>query len=217
MGRSWSSGRARRGGCRCGQSCSRIAHVAAADSDSMGRRIAAARARAGLTQEHLASRVSLNRSALAKIENGSRRVSALEFARIADAVGERIEWFVMETPPAIVSHRNVNEPGTACPTIDRIVERAAWNVEFVLDHDDRLSPAAPTTMRKPQNAAEAELCAAKVRQLLDIDQSSPFFDLSGHLARLGMLVFSIDLGPDAADAASMHLGQGGLAVLNGHL
>src|SRR5690348_10785177 len=100
----------------------------------MAARIAEARSSAGLTQAELAAATSLERSALAKIENGTRRVTALELARIADAVGERIEWFVTEAAPAIVSHRNNADPGAASPAIDRLVERATRNVEFLAEH-----------------------------------------------------------------------------------
>ena len=134
--------------------------MASTDGAAVGRRIAEARARAGLTQAELAARVSLDRSALTKIENGTRRVSALELARIANTVGERIEWFVTETPPAIVSHRNVAEPGTSCSVIDRTVERMAWHVDFVVRHGFDL--ASPDPIEKPRNAAEAEECAAVI-------------------------------------------------------
>jgi transcriptional regulator with XRE-family HTH domain len=42
----------------------------------IGARIAGARERAGLTQAQLAGEVDLDRSAISKIENGTRRVSA---------------------------------------------------------------------------------------------------------------------------------------------
>lgn len=46
------------------------------DYGTIGRRIADARGRAGLTQEELARAIGLDRSALAKIETGIRRVTA---------------------------------------------------------------------------------------------------------------------------------------------
>src|SRR5215475_5742989 len=101
----------------------------------MGERVAQARGRAGLTQADLASAISLDRSAVTKIENGTRGVSALELSRIADALGERIEWFVTAAPESIVSHRNLAEPGAASPDIDRATERIARNVEFLVEHD----------------------------------------------------------------------------------
>ena len=97
----------------------------ALDAAAMGVRVAEARGRAGLTQAQLAAATSLDRSALAKIENGTRRVSALELARIADAVDERIEWFVTDAPPAVVSHRNMLE-GRAQPAQPSTGSSNAW-------------------------------------------------------------------------------------------
>ncbi|HEX6500356.1 MAG TPA: XRE family transcriptional regulator [Micromonosporaceae bacterium] len=189
----------------------------AIDGESIGRRIAEARARRGLTQADLASATSLDRSAIAKIENGLRRISALELARIASVVGERIEWFVMETPPAIVSHRNVAEPGAESSTIDRSVERVAWNVEFVAEHDERLGMRSPAVLAKPCNSADAERSAVEARRILRLNSVEPLFDISGRAAEIGLLIFSLDLGVEAADAALIHLRNGGVAVVNGHL
>jgi Zn-dependent peptidase ImmA (M78 family)/DNA-binding XRE family transcriptional regulator len=183
----------------------------------MGRRIAEARERAGLTQAALAAAVVLDRSALTKIENGTRRVSALELARIAEALDERIEWFVMDPPPALVSYRNTQEPGGPSPTIDRVVERVARNVEFVLGNDDQWSLATGPEIRRPATVQEVESCASQARILLGLDDTAPFLDMSVRLCRIGLLTFSLDLGADAADAASIHLTRGGVAVVNGHL
>jgi Zn-dependent peptidase ImmA (M78 family) len=52
---------------------------------------------------------------------------------------------------------------------------------------------------------------------LDFDDAAPLLDLSAHAAGAGLLAFSIDLGDDAADGASILLERGGVAVINGHL
>lgn len=183
----------------------------------MGKRIATARDRAGMTQAALASAISIDRSALAKIESGSRRVSALELARIAEAVGERIEWFVQRTPEAIVSHRNLVEPGGESPQIDRLIEGIAWNVEFVGNQDDKFSLRSVLEVTRPANIAEAEEAAVQARTLLGSNRVDPLFELSATFAEFGLLSFSFDMGPDAADAASILLATGGVAVVNGHL
>ncbi|MER7167552.1 XRE family transcriptional regulator [Micromonospora sp. NPDC000207] len=187
------------------------------DSVSMGRRIAEARSRSGLTQADLASAISLDRSVLAKIENGGRRVSALELARIATTLGERIEWFVMETPPAIVSHRNLEEPGAESPTIDRAIERVAFNVEFASQRDERWVTRSIDTLPRPRNSDEAEASSVTARSLLKLDEVAPLVDVARNFSDLGLLVFAFDLGRDAADAASVLLDRGGVAVVNGHL
>ena len=191
--------------------------MATADPVSLGRRIAAARDRAGLTQAALASAVGLERSALAKIENGMRRVSAIELARIAEAVDERIEWFVREPPPALVSYRNIREPGVASPTIERVVERVARNTEFVLKEDGQWQLPTPSEINRPDTVQDAEERALRARALLGLDDVAPIRDMSASVSRLGLLAFSLDLGSDAADAASILLARGGVAVINGHL
>ena len=47
-----------------------------------------ARLRAGLTQAVLAARLGRPQSFVAKIENGERRIDVVEFAELAEAMGE---------------------------------------------------------------------------------------------------------------------------------
>jgi Zn-dependent peptidase ImmA (M78 family)/transcriptional regulator with XRE-family HTH domain len=190
--------------------------VGTSDPRSLGDRIAQARARAGLTQAALAAAVSLDRSVLAKIEGGSRRVTALELARIADVVGERIEWLVNDPPPAIVAHRNLVEPGAPSPVIDREVERVARNVEFLLQHHEELALPEGRPVQRPRTVADAEEAATQARRRLGLDRVEPLLDISSRLAGAGLLVFSVDLGTEAADAASILLARGGIALINGH-
>ncbi|WP_245732984.1 XRE family transcriptional regulator [Lentzea jiangxiensis] len=191
--------------------------MTAVDSESMGKRIADARTRTGMTQAGLAAAIGIDRSALAKIENGTRRVSALELARIAEATRERIEWFVLQVPEAIVSHRNMQDPGAESPVIDRIVETFAWNTEFLLKHDDRLRLESPGPLAKPGTNDEAERTAREARKLMGLGPSEPLLNIVEAVAKIGLFTLSRDLGPDAADAASVLLARGGVAVINGHL
>ncbi|WP_308169654.1 helix-turn-helix domain-containing protein [Acrocarpospora catenulata] len=184
------------------------------DRNELGERIAFARQRAGMTQADLSAAVALDRSSLAKIENGSRRVSALELARIAGAVNERIEWFFRPAPPAVISHRNLQEPGAASPAIDRLIERVARHVEFVTERVSQAWPDTPALAR-PGTAAQAEDTAARARALLDADPSGPASALVDLMAARGLFAFSFDLGSDAADAASLLLREGGVAIVNG--
>lgn len=187
----------------------------AVDSETLGRRIAEARGRAGLTQADLAAAVSVDRSALTKIELGSRRVSALELAQIADALHTRLEWFVQEAPEALISHRNVQEPGAPSPAIDTWIERIARDVEFVVANDDRLRLAHPSEHAAPTTTEDAESLAADARGLLGMNNSGPCRHLADKLAELGLLVFSLDLGTESADAATILLASGGVSIVNG--
>ncbi len=181
-------------------------------------RVAQARQRAGLTQDDLAPTVGLERSALAKIETGARRITALELARIAEAVGERIEWFVDEAPPAIVSHRNAVDPGEPSPRIDAVIERVVRAVEFVAQHDAELRGTlrAIPPLPEPTTLAEAEALARQAREeVLNVEPGESLHGLGAKLSAAGVLTFVVDLGADAADAASVLLPAGAVAIVNG--
>lgn len=189
------------------------------DSSALGSRVAQARQRAGLTQEDLARSAGLERSAIAKIEVGARRVTALELARIAMAAGERIEWFVEDVPPAIVSRRNVVDPGEPSPPIDDNVERVVRAVEFVAEHDVGLreSLREVPVVDESSGLGDVEALALRGREILGIAQDEPIHGLSSALARAGVLTFVTDLGTGSADAASVLLPSGAVAVVNGAL
>ena len=186
-------------------------------SEAIGQRIKAAREDAGLTQEELARAVQLDRSALTKVETGGRKVSALELALIAEHLDRRIEWFVDSPPEAVISRRSRREPGTPSPVIDKLTERIAREVEFVMELDEQLAlTVTPDALRHPTSRAAVEAAASEARELLGVDAAEPILDLSRQVARAGLLSFSIDLGAEAADGSSMLLRRGGIAVVNGH-
>jgi DNA-binding XRE family transcriptional regulator len=56
-----------------------------------GHPLAAARERAGLTQQQLAERVDVGRVSIARIETGTRSPSMALARRIADTLGESLE------------------------------------------------------------------------------------------------------------------------------
>lgn len=62
----------------------------------LGQRIAEARHAAGLTQHALARAVSLDRTALSKIETSHRDVSSAELGRVAHALGRDLAWFLAD-------------------------------------------------------------------------------------------------------------------------
>lgn len=182
------------------------------DGESIGRRVADARIRAHLTQVELARAAGLDRTALAKIETGARRISALELARIAEQTGEAFAWFVTDPPPAVVSYRTGSGSSTTS-SIDRLVEQAARDVEL-LQSLGALKLSEVEAVDQPQNTVEAERLAAEARDLLGVQPLEPIADLAGAVAAVGLLAFSHDLGADAPDAATMLLEKGGVSVIN---
>lgn len=64
---------------------------------ALGRRIAETRRARRLSQHALATAIGLDRTAVSKMESGRRRISALELARIARALGRPVESFLTPT------------------------------------------------------------------------------------------------------------------------
>lgn len=183
----------------------------------LGERIAEGRALRDFTQARLAQDASLDRSALAKIETGQRRVSALELANIAEALDLRIDWFTTPSPPAMVSHRNMGDPGGANPTIDARIEGLVRDVLFVSEQRPALLPGTPAPVPSPTSHHEAEELAKDARQTLGVPPEAPLPDLAATLAQVGLLAFSFDLGGQSADAATVLLEKGAVTLINGHL
>jgi|GEM_PF-3978972 len=60
----------------------------------LGSRITRARAAAGLTQPDLAAKLEIDRTAITKIEAGTRAVSAQEIVALGAALGRSLDWLV---------------------------------------------------------------------------------------------------------------------------
>ena len=164
-------------------SCSIIEHVSS-DGEHLGARVAAARRDAGLTQEECATRVGMDRSALAKIETNKRGISATELVRFAEAFKMRIEWFFEDAPQAVLSRRNAAEPGAPSPSVDRFTERIAREVEF-LERLGGIALAETPAMEFPETPEQAEDAAAEARRRLGYDHEQPATALGASAAELG--------------------------------
>ncbi|HMA47316.1 MAG TPA: helix-turn-helix domain-containing protein [Frankiaceae bacterium] len=132
-----------------------------ADWAEVGERVRQARLADGLTQAQLAERTGLGRSAVAKVESGTRHLDALELFRLADALGLPIAHFVTRPPAPIVSRRAAlpEEPDAAArerSLLDADLEThtrdTAWLVRRRLLHPPPL--AAPSTAGTPEQARE---------------------------------------------------------------
>ncbi|GAA4766325.1 hypothetical protein GCM10023329_10620 [Streptomyces sanyensis] len=180
----------------------------------IGARVAEARSERGVTQAQLAGAVGMDRTALAKIESGSRRVAAVELVAIARELGRRVEWFVAEAPPALASYRR-GTSGVAVQAIDTELDALVRDAEFVTLHCPELVAGQPETLPHPTTLEEAEELATTARGLLGLSSEQPAHDLSRLVACIGLLVFSEDLG-EGADAGTVLLRRGGVALVNGH-
>lgn len=155
----------------------------------------------------------MDRSALAKIETGARRVSAVELVAIAGELRRRVEWFVEPGPPAIVSYR-ASKPGVATQPIDMLLDGIVRDVEFVAGQVIDLLQGQPAPVDPPASMAAADALAGEARTMLGLADHAPAYDLAGLVTRIGLLPFSLHLG-GGADAGTVLLEQGGVTVING--
>lgn len=191
----------------------KFAHVAAASAeDLIGVRVALAREGLQLTQAQLASELGLDRTAVAKIESGNRKVSAMELVRLAAVLDRPIDWFVSESPPAVVSRRQDPVTGGRSPLLDRQIERLARDVDF-LEGDGVLPAVEERRLRLPQTSAEAERAAATARGWMGVPDG-PLVELQRHSETVGLLAFALNLGDEGGDGAYVAVKTWGVALIN---
>lgn len=65
----------------------------------LAQRLKEAREDVGLSQEEVAQKLDLPRPAISQMENGNRRVEALELARLAKLYGRPLSYFADEETP----------------------------------------------------------------------------------------------------------------------
>lgn len=196
--------------------CARIAHMGETTASQLGQRVREARERLGLNQTELGEFVQLDRTAVNKIENGTRKVSALELAGIAGALRTRMVSFFEEPVPAIISHRSSRGLDVSESQIDGLLEDLASDVEFAqglgaLERRERVPEPDPV----PVDTGEAEAMAARARASMDLGPADPARDLQRLFAGVGLLVFTRDLGTDTADAGTVLLRDAtGVSIVN---
>lgn len=179
----------------------------------LGQRIAQAREDRGKTQAELASLVGLDRTAVVRLEAGSRKVSATELVAIASALDRPIDWFVTESPPAVISRRQSPAADRLSQRLDLALENAARDIAFlveqgILPHRGRPHYTAPRSFEDAENLARS------IRRDAGL-QEGPIHDLQSVGERLGFLAFSFALGPDSGDAVYAEVSDLGVAVING--
>lgn len=183
--------------------------------EQVGERVAAARSSLGLTQEQLAERAGLERTALAKVERGLRQLTALELSRLAAALNRPLDWFVLESPPAVVSRRAELALGVPpAQSIDDVLDGLSRDLELLRELGLLGQPTQRPTWPLPGSFAEAEDTAQQVRRLLG-HPSGPLDDLQEIAQQLGLLAFLLVVEPREADGAYLSMDDWGLAVVNG--
>ncbi len=184
-----------------------------AEDVELGKRIAEARDQAGLTQAQVAVRTGLDRTVIAKIERGTRKLGATELVMLAEALDRPVDWLFTDSPPAVVSRRSDPSVGGRSRVLDARVERIARDIEF-LDGEAELPSVERFEFPQPLTVDDSERAAVKLRQHLGA-VSGPLTNLLTHAENVGLFAFSLDLGREGGDAAYVALGDVGVAVVNG--
>lgn len=96
------------------------------DWSDIGERVRESRLAAGLSQEELAQRIGLERSKIAKIEAGDRRVDALELGWLSSALGVPMSHF-LNRRPQVMSRRAQLVTDT-----DSVTARQSYRIEATL-------------------------------------------------------------------------------------
>lgn len=167
-----------------------------------------------MSQQDLATAVGLERTMVNRIEGGQRKVTALELASIADALGTRMQSFFTEPAPALVSHRSAQGLDTTESAVDHLLAELLADVEFLHDLHPIEGFGVRDPWEQPKSVHEADDMAARAREHVGYTATEPVKDLQAHLATAGLLLFSRNFGVDAADAGTVLLAEGGISLVN---
>jgi transcriptional regulator with XRE-family HTH domain/Zn-dependent peptidase ImmA (M78 family) len=177
----------------------------------LGERVQSARVAIGMSQTELGESIGLDRTMVAKIESGVRRVDALELARLSSALGVPMAFF-LATQPLVLSRRTVTladdtatEAGRESNMLDIALEN--WIRELRQLIDLGLLTTRPP-LRYPsavQSPREARVAARWVRaQLGRADE--PIDSMMGLCEQAGQFVLVTNLRGDGASAVDGDLG-----------
>lgn len=187
-----------------------------ADWSDVGARLREARLAAALTQVELADRVGLDRSAVAKVEAGDRRMDALELRRFSGALDLPLAHLLTRPPAAMVSRRAAlaEQPGGSAGArfrLDTALMQHARDVGWLV-HSGHLRPGSrPALGGGAGEPGESRELARQVRRHLGVGDE-PLGALAEVCERLALYVLVIDVD---AEGASLQDEGFGVAVLGG--
>jgi Zn-dependent peptidase ImmA (M78 family)/DNA-binding XRE family transcriptional regulator len=180
----------------------------------IGRRISQARQDLGMTQADLGQAIGLDRTAVAKLEAGARKVSATELVALASTLDRSIDWFVVESPPSVVSRRADISVGGRSAVLDRKIDRLARDAQFLIEQGILADAAERPALELPNDVSGAEALAAEARLLMNVPDG-PLCDLQRASENVGLLAFSLDVGQEGGDGACVEVQNMGVALING--
>lgn len=170
---------------------------------NVGERVREARLTAGLSQEDLGARVGLDRTMIAKIEAGRRRVDALELVKLAFALRVPIDYVLRPELAALSRRRELltedNETEVARESQRLEVELASWlrEVRQLVDFGV-LQPTPVLSFGGPVTSEEAAREAAVwAREQLG-SGAEPIDTLMDFCERAGQFVLVTEVPGDGA-------------------
>jgi transcriptional regulator with XRE-family HTH domain len=180
----------------------------------IGERVRQSRLAAGLTQTELADRLRLDRTALAKIEAGTRQVGAMELFRLSDTLGLPAAHFVLPAPQAIVSRRAplLDEPDVAARSayfLDADLASHVRDADWLVGAGLLLPGGAITLTHTAGTQDQGRELARLARAALGLPVE-PLGGLAEVCERFGLYVLPVDRD---AEGASVLLDGYGAAVI----
>ncbi|GGJ94538.1 hypothetical protein GCM10010123_25490 [Pilimelia anulata] len=182
------------------------------DWPDIGEQVRRLRRTAGLSQEALGERVDLDRTMIAKIERGSRRIDALELTKFARALGVPLHR-LLTPPPPVLSRRGaalVDEASASGRATDRLDGALQdWLADVRQAHAWGGWRLAPLHRYPHPVAAEDDARAAArwLRGRLDLG-TGPIDSLMAVCERAGQQVLVVDLPGDGASLVDGDLAVG---------
>jgi len=186
----------------------------------VGARVAASRRARGLSQDELAGKVGLDRTAITKIEVGRRHVNSLELVRLAEVLDRPLQSFVSDPPASIVSRRAAVAGGRDDQVSDFAIEDVARDLQVLVDVRALPPNPAKGSLRAVVPGEEGwrpEDAAAEARSLLGADPKSPIHNLAAKVEGAGLFAYSLALGDASSDGSYAEVDGVGVAVVNGEI
>ena len=194
--------------------------------EEIGRRLRAAREAACLTQEQVAARIGLSRSAIAQIELGKRSVSSIEVDRLAFLYGCDIRDFFSEefasedsllalfrADPDIAAQPEARDAFRHCLAVGRELT----NLERLVGVPGESPSAVRYAVSEPRSRYDAIKqgagLAEQERRRLSLGDA-PIEDVSELLERQGIRTGMIDLPNDVSGLSFFDRKIGPFAVVN---
>jgi transcriptional regulator with XRE-family HTH domain/Zn-dependent peptidase ImmA (M78 family) len=169
----------------------------------VGERVRRARLAANLTQSELAERMQLDRTMIAKIEAGTRRIDAVELARLSRMLDVSM-GFILEPAPAVLSRRTValtpdtdTEAGRESSRLDIALEEWLRNLRQIASYGVLQARPLVRYAAPVESAPQAREAARWVRAELGYG-TGPIASLLELCERAGQFVLVTEIKGDGA-------------------